>query len=72
MFQHTTVDSETFSVLREVSKVPFVRNQFALAGGTSLALQTGHRISIDLVFFPPVIFAGGFGEFACRESAMEI
>ena len=28
-------------------------SQFYLAGGTSIALQIGHRISIDLDFFSP-------------------
>lgn len=29
---------------------------FALAGGTSLALRLGHRISVDLDFFTPIAF----------------
>jgi predicted nucleotidyltransferase component of viral defense system len=33
-----------------VSKLPFI-SEFYLAGGTGLALQIGHRISIDLDFF---------------------
>lgn len=38
---------QTFSILE---KQPFLEN-FYLAGGTALALQIGHRISIDLDFF---------------------
>lgn len=45
-----TVESNTFSLLRELSKEEFLEN-FRLAGGTSLALQIGHRVSIDLDFF---------------------
>jgi predicted nucleotidyltransferase component of viral defense system len=51
MFHLSTVDPETFSLLKDVFKVPFIKKQFALAGGTSLALQIGHRKSIDLDFF---------------------
>ena len=51
MFHLSTVDPDTFVLLQKVFTVPFVRNQFALAGGTSLALQTGHRKSIDLDLF---------------------
>lgn len=32
-------------------KCGFLRNDFYLAGGTALALQIGHRISVDLDFF---------------------
>ncbi|MEK7471151.1 MAG: nucleotidyl transferase AbiEii/AbiGii toxin family protein [Patescibacteria group bacterium] len=31
----------------------FLRDNFYLAGGTALALQIGHRISVDLDFFSP-------------------
>lgn len=34
-------------------KCDFLRNDFYLAGGTALALQIGHRISVDLDFFSP-------------------
>ena len=51
MFHFSTVDPETYALLQTVFKVPFVKNQFALAGGTALALQTGHRKSIDLDLF---------------------
>jgi predicted nucleotidyltransferase component of viral defense system len=42
MFHRSTIDEETYLLLKKIS---------ALAGGTSLALQTGHRHSIDLDFF---------------------
>jgi len=34
-------------------KCSFLRDEFYLAGGTALALQIGHRISVDLDFFSP-------------------
>lgn len=51
MFHLSTVDQATFELLKQVFRLDFVNRQFALAGGTSLALQTGHRKSIDLDFF---------------------
>ena len=40
---------DTFRAIQLVSKIPFMRNAY-LAGGTALALQLGHRISVDLDF----------------------
>lgn len=34
-------------------KCGFLRDDFYLSGGTALALQIGHRISVDLDFFSP-------------------
>jgi predicted nucleotidyltransferase component of viral defense system len=51
MFHRSTVDLSTFQLLQSVFKIDFVKSNFALAGGTSLALQVGHRKSIDLDFF---------------------
>lgn len=45
-----TISSEMLSILRYVGRQPFV-SRFYLAGGTALALQLGHRISVDLDFF---------------------
>ncbi len=42
--------SKTEQVLEEVEKNPVLKD-FYLAGGTALALQLGHRKSIDLDFF---------------------
>ena len=50
MLQLKTVHRDTYSLLKKLSKKDYLTN-FALAGGTSLALQLGHRISIDLDFF---------------------
>ena len=41
--------------LKAFSKLPFSRKCY-LAGGTALALQIGHRISVDLDFFTPTKF----------------
>jgi hypothetical protein len=57
MFHLSTVDHSTFRLLQAVSKTDFIKNHFALAGGTSLALQIGHRRSIDLDFFSPNEFS---------------
>lgn len=50
MLQLKTIHKDTYLLLQELSKLDYLKN-FALAGGTSLALQLGHRISIDLDFF---------------------
>ena len=51
MYHLSTVEPETFALLQKVFTVLFIKKQFALAGGTSLSLQVGHRKSIDLDFF---------------------
>jgi predicted nucleotidyltransferase component of viral defense system len=40
----------TANALKKISKLDFM-DQFYLAGGTSLAMQLGHRLSEDLDFF---------------------
>ena len=55
MLQLKAIHKDTFSFLQKLSKLVYL-NDFALAGGTSLALQLGHRISIDLDFFTLEIF----------------
>ena len=45
-----TLETKTRSVFKLLSKVAIIKN-FYLAGGTALALQFGHRESIDLDFF---------------------
>ncbi len=49
MLQLKTIHTDTFELLQELSANKTF-NIFSLAGGTSLALQLGHRISIDLDF----------------------
>lgn len=44
------VSNHLRNIIRTVGREPFAQ-RFYLAGGTALALQLGHRISIDLDFF---------------------
>ena len=46
----------TYDLLQKLSAIDIITNNFALAGGTSLALQIGHRKSIHLDFFSPASF----------------
>lgn len=57
MLHTTTVYPPTLELLRELMKLPALEG-FNLAGGTALALQIGHRISVDLDFFGDVDFEG--------------
>jgi predicted nucleotidyltransferase component of viral defense system len=50
MLHRETVDDNTFRLLIDLCELSGLKS-FALAGGTSLALQLGHRNSIDLDFF---------------------
>ncbi len=56
MFHLTTVEQETYRLLQQLFTIEIISDQFALAGGTALALQAGHRNSIDLDFFCPYAF----------------
>ena len=50
MLQQNAVEPTTLELLKGIcSSVPF--EDFALGGGTNLALRLGHRLSIDLDFF---------------------
>ncbi len=49
MLQIKTIHAATFALLKNLSSMNELQ-PFALAGGTALALQLGHRISIDLDF----------------------
>lgn len=51
-----TIDKKTESVLAKIKNLPWIKN-FYLAGGTALALQLGHRESIDLDFFSVADFS---------------
>jgi hypothetical protein len=55
MLHTNTVSVALLDVLAKLQGNPAL-NQFALAGGTSLALRFGHRISIDLDFFSEADF----------------
>lgn len=50
MLQTQTVSPECLELLKQISESDFF-SDFVLVGGTSLALQIGHRDSIDLDFF---------------------
>ncbi|RKX17304.1 MAG: hypothetical protein DRP35_11175, partial [Candidatus Zixiibacteriota bacterium] len=50
MLQLKTTDEDTFALLKELS-ISKSLSVFALAGGTALALQLGHRISVDIDLF---------------------
>ena len=50
MLQYQTVEPATLDLLKKIQRLP-VFSSHRLVGGTSLALQFGHRLSIDLDFF---------------------
>lgn len=50
MLYYEAIDSPTLALLRSLMEAPEFR-QLNLAGGTSLALQIGHRKSIDIDLF---------------------
>ena len=50
MLQKQVVEDNTFLLLKDLQAIPELKN-LRLVGGTSLALQLGHRISIDLDLF---------------------
>lgn len=47
-----SISKKTKAVLKKISTIKDIKN-FYLAGGTGLAIQLGHRLSIDLDFFTP-------------------
>jgi predicted nucleotidyltransferase component of viral defense system len=55
MLHLETVESGTFSILKELMQLPAMR-QFYLVGGTALSLKYGHRISVDLDLFTTAPF----------------
>lgn len=55
MLQTRTVEPGTLELLKRLMSLPALR-QFYLVGGTALALQMGHRLSIDLDLFTPEPF----------------
>ena len=50
MLQYQTIDTKTLELLKALQAVPELSN-LQLVGGTALALQIGHRKSIDLDLF---------------------
>ena len=55
MLQTKTVERGLFELLKKIMNNEYL-SDFILAGGTNLALQIGHRKSIDLDLFPNVSF----------------
>ncbi|MEQ6119075.1 nucleotidyl transferase AbiEii/AbiGii toxin family protein [Reichenbachiella sp. MALMAid0571] len=55
MLYTNTIERGTLELLKSISSNPVFLN-FYLAGGTALALQVGHRKSIDLDFFCTTAF----------------
>ena len=50
MLQHSTIDPHALDILKKIMRIPEL-NDFYLVGGTALALNFGHRFSIDLDLF---------------------
>lgn len=50
MLYYNTLQQSTLELLKNIQKIPIFKD-CRLVGGTSLALQLGHRKSIDLDFF---------------------
>lgn len=50
MLHLETVEYSTLELLRKLQSLPILRDT-RLVGGTALALQLGHRKSVDLDFF---------------------
>lgn len=50
MLYYSTIEPHTLQLLKNLQNLDFLKD-YVLVGGTSLALQIGHRISIDLDLF---------------------
>lgn len=50
MLFYRTIDTKTLELLKKIQKIK-IFNNLQLVGGTSLALQIGHRISVDIDLF---------------------
>jgi len=55
MLQLSTIEQSTLELLKKLQKLPLLAKT-RLVGGTALALQIGHRKSIDLDFFGELDF----------------
>jgi len=54
-----TIDNRQLLLIDSLANIPDIAHRFYLAGGTALALQYGHRTSIDLDMFSQKPFDGG-------------
>ncbi len=50
MLQTRTIESGTLELLKRLMSIPYL-DSFYLVGGTALALQFGHRMSVDIDLF---------------------
>ena len=50
MLQYRTIDQKTLELLKDLMLLPFLQ-EFFLVGEMALALQIGHRISVDIDMF---------------------
>lgn len=50
MLQYQTIEPSTLGLLKDLNSKQYLKS-FVMVGGTALALQLGHRKSIDLDFF---------------------
>lgn len=46
-----TVSGTCLLLIKQLRELSIIKDQFYLVGGTALALQLGHRLSVDLDFF---------------------
>lgn len=51
MFYETSISNEQLDVLKKLSEINKVSDNFYIAGGTALSLRLGHRRSYDFDFF---------------------
>ncbi|MCB0726790.1 MAG: nucleotidyl transferase AbiEii/AbiGii toxin family protein [Ignavibacteria bacterium] len=51
MFHEITISNEQLDVLKKLSQINKITDNFYLAGGTALSLRLGHRKSYDFDFF---------------------
>lgn len=76
MLQQNAVESATLALLKKICALQPFEN-FALGGGTNLALRLGHRLSVDLDFFTntayqnSIIFGAITREFPAAELLFE-
>ena len=70
MLRLKTIHKNTYDLLKELSACNYL-DSFALGGGTALALQLGHRLSIDLNFLTEKEF-DSFGLFEKLGNSFEI
>lgn len=51
MLKTETVGEDLYTLLNELFQITYIKENFRLVGGTSLALQIGHRVSDDIDLF---------------------